>query len=101
MHKKIWCFLLVVLFVANQDLRAQNRIIPPQKYYKVAVFAPLFLDSVFSDYKLRSDNTIPKFIMPGVEFVQGALIAFDTLSLYDDHVEATIYDTRSYTQPVS
>jgi hypothetical protein len=70
------------------------------KVYKVAVFAPLYLDSVFTDGRLRSERTIPKFIMPAVEFVQGAQIAFDTLLLNNNHVEAFIYDTKSFTEPI-
>ena len=37
--------------------------------------------------------------MPAVDFVQGAEIAFDTFSLYNENVEAFIYDTKSFTQP--
>lgn len=39
--------------------------------------------------------------MPAVDFVQGAQIAFDTLNLFDNEkVEAYIYDTKSYSQPI-
>ncbi|MDQ6756508.1 MAG: ABC transporter substrate-binding protein, partial [Bacteroidota bacterium] len=38
---------------------------------------------------------------PALEFVQGAQIAFDTLTLYNQQVEAFIYDTKSYLQPTS
>ena len=71
------------------------------KVYKVAVFAPLYLDSVFTDGKLRSERSIPKFIMPAVEFVQGAQIAFDTFPLNNNRVEAFIYDTKSFTEPLT
>lgn len=95
--------LLFVLMIISAGLCAQNTAAPAlQKNYKVAIFAPLYLDSVFTDNKLRSDNTIPKFIMPGVDFVQGAVIAFDSLAVSSpDHVEATIYDTKSFAQPIS
>jgi hypothetical protein len=96
-------FLLFVLLIIIGGLRAQNTTVPAsQKNYKVAIFAPLYLDSVFTDNKLKSDNTIPKFIMPGVDFVQGAMIAFDSLAISSpDHIEAAIYDTKSYAQPIS
>lgn len=71
------------------------------KVYKVAVFAPLYLDSVFTDGRLRSERSIPKFIMPAVEFVQGAQIAFDTLPLNNNRIEAFIYDTKSFTEPLT
>ena len=51
--------------------------------------------------ELRNDKSIPKFIMPAVEFVQGAQIAFDTLALNNESVEAFIYDTKSYTKPLT
>ena len=34
--------------------------------------------------------------MPGVDFVQGAQIAFDTLKLKGKKVEAFIYDSKSF-----
>ena len=71
------------------------------KMYKVAVFAPLYLDSVFTNNKLRSERFIPKFIMPAVEFVQGAQIAFDTLQLNNEQIEVFIYDTKSFTEPLT
>ena len=49
----------------------------------------------------NSDKSIPKFIMPAVEFIQGAHIALDTLSLNGKHAEAYIYDSKSFTQPIS
>lgn len=71
------------------------------KVYKVAIFAPLYLDSVFTYNKLRYDRSLPKFIMPAVEFVQGAQIAFDSLPLNNQRVEAFIYDTKSFTEPLA
>ncbi|MEJ7823228.1 MAG: hypothetical protein WKF85_12960, partial [Chitinophagaceae bacterium] len=64
------------------------------------IFAPLYLDSVFTNSQLRLDKTLPKFIMPAVEFVQGAEIALDTLSVNNQRVEAFIYDTKSFSQPL-
>jgi hypothetical protein len=93
--KKIFVFLMAFIFVTQQKLSAQNNY---QKVYRVGIFAPLYLDSVFTNSQLRYDKSLPKFIMPSVEFVQGAQIAFDTLSVYNQHVEAFVYDTKSYTQ---
>ena len=39
--------------------------------------------------------------MPAIEFTQGARIALDTLSLNGKHAEAYIYDSKSFTQPIS
>src|SRR3954469_6586276 len=87
-------FLIILLF-ATSTLFAQNKI------YKIGVFAPLYLDSVFSNTDYITDKSLPKFIMPAVDFVQGAEIAFDTLLLFDkERVETNIYDTRSIGQPI-
>ncbi|MEO6219277.1 MAG: hypothetical protein ABIO81_02535 [Ginsengibacter sp.] len=102
MKKNIWILAIIYLFTGTKILFAQNNNpAPGTKIYKVAVFAPMYLDSVFLNGSFRSYNTIPKFIMPAVEFVQGAEIAFDTLILNGKKAEAFIYDSKSYTRPIS
>ena len=100
MKKLFFVFAAILFFSGNQDLFAQNTYNSQQKTFRVGIFAPLYLDSVFENSQLRSDKTIPKFIMPAVDFVQGAQIAFDSLGLQNNHVEAFIYDTKSFLQPV-
>lgn len=95
MKKLFYGLFILLLFTFSQNSSAQYN-----KTYKVAIFAPLYLDSVFDNLQLKNERTIPKFIMPAVDFVQGAHIAFDTLSLYNQRVEAYIYDTKSYLQPI-
>ena len=101
--KRNICILTALLFTAGiQDLFAQNNYIASNaKVYRVAVFAPMYLDSVFSTGEFSSSNSIPKFIMPSVEFVQGAQVAFDTLALNGKKAEAFIYDSKSITRPIS
>lgn len=98
MKKVFYGFVCFLFLTGFQTLFAQTNNI--QKIYKVGIFAPLYLDSVFTNYQLRSEKTIPKFIMPAVDFVQGAEIALDTLSLYNERVEAFIYDTKSFKEPL-
>ena len=100
MKKLFFVFATILFFTGSQNLFAQNTYSNPQKIYRIGIFAPLYLDSVFVNSQLRSDKTIPKFIMPAVDFVQGAQIAFDTLGLRNEHVEAFIYDTKSFLQPI-
>ena len=100
MKKLFLGFIMIVTFVGHHNLFAQSNLIAP-KTFRIAIFAPLYLDSVFENSQLRSDNSIPKFIQSALEFVQGAQIAFDTLDIYNEHVEAFIYDTKSFLQPVS
>ncbi|MDB5222549.1 MAG: hypothetical protein JWN83_1216 [Chitinophagaceae bacterium] len=99
--KKLFLGFVVLLFCSSyQNLSAQNIYNNKQKVYKVGIFAPLYLDSVFANSQLRSDKTLPKFIMPSVDFVQGAQIALDSMPLYNERVEAFIYDTKSFLQPL-
>ncbi len=74
---------------------------PAKKTYKVAILAPLYLDSVFDNGTLKNKKAIPRLIMPGVDFVQGAMIAFDTLELNGKKVEARIFDSKSLKTSVS
>jgi hypothetical protein len=100
MKKLLFGSIVVLLLTGFQNLPAQNNYYANQKVYKVAIFAPLYLDSVFTNSQLRSDKSLPKFIMPAVDFVQGAQIALDSLQLLNERVEAFIYDTKSFYQPI-
>ncbi len=99
MKKTILLLVLAVNFI-SQQISAQDPT-TTARVFRIAVFAPLYLDSVFSESKLRSERILPKFIMPSVEFIQGAQIALDSLDLTNQHVEAFIYDTKSYTETIT
>jgi hypothetical protein len=77
---------------------AQNDGVTKLPVYKVGIFAPLYLDSVFSNGSFKYNQGIPKFIVPALEFIQGAQIAFDSLKPANSNIQASIYDTKSYTQ---
>src|SRR5665647_1258423 len=91
----------VVAFFSLQNVVAQKDSIPVLKTYRVGIFAPLYLDSVFSaEGKFLYKQGMPHFIIPGVDFINGAQIALDSIKLQNQHVNAFIYDTKSYTSPV-
>ncbi|HSU27680.1 MAG TPA: hypothetical protein VLJ68_04820 [Chitinophagaceae bacterium] len=46
-------------------------------------------------------NALPKFINPGLEFYEGAQLAFDSMSKEGVPLEVFIYDTRSVTTPLT
>lgn len=102
MDKKL---ILGIVFIlasfSSVKLYAQNDSVIPVPVYKVGIFAPLYLDSVFTKNTFRYRQTVPRFIMPAVDFVQGALIALDSLQAGEDYIDAAIYDTKSFTQPVA
>ncbi|MEP7109537.1 MAG: hypothetical protein ABI760_16205 [Ferruginibacter sp.] len=93
--------IFFVAFFSLQNVVAQNDSIPVSKTYHIGIFAPLYLDSVFNaEGKFRYIQGMPRFIMPGVDFVNGAQIALDSVKLQNQNVNAFIYDTKSYTMPV-
>ena len=82
-------------------LQAQNDSSRFYPTYRVAIFAPLYLDSIFSNNNFKYTDAVPKFIIPSIEFIQGAQIAFDSILLGRENVKAAIYDSKSYTEPIN
>lgn len=68
--------------------------------YRVAVFAPLYLDSVFTDDGYKYGKTFPKFTQQGFDFVQGAQAAFDSLPVSKANIRASIFDSKAYSQNI-
>lgn len=65
--------------------------------HRIGIFAPLFLDSAFdnnNEYRYTK-TTFPKFAGPGLDFIEGARLAMDSLSKEQVPLEVFIYDTRS------
>ena len=101
MNKKcIGAFVLSIALFCSASLYAQTDSVIKQPIYRVGIFAPLYLDSVFTKNTFRYKKGIPHFIMPSVDFIQGALIALDSLQAGKDHINASIYDTKSFTEKV-
>lgn len=101
MNKRFLIILLFIIAVLDfSDVQAQTDTVLKTPVYKIGIFAPLYLDSVFNNNTFRYKQGIPRFILPAVDFVQGAQIALDSLQAGNDHINASIYDTKSYTQPV-
>lgn len=95
-------FFLAAFFSLQQASAQVADSAPKLKTYRVGIFAPLYLDSVFaSNGRFRYRQGIPKFIVPAVDFVNGVQVALDSMILDKENVEATIYDTKSYTQPLA
>lgn len=63
---------------------------------KVAVFAPLYLDSAFDasgNYKLDKAN--PRFLLSGLDFYYGVQMALDSLRQMGIPMDVSIHDSRS------
>jgi hypothetical protein len=91
------CLLPIAYFLLSFSASAQvDSLVHPTKH-KIAIFAPLYLDSAFDatqEYRYAK-NTFPKFFNSGLEFYEGAQLALDSLSKEGKMLEVFIYDTRS------
>ena len=101
MNKKftLGIILLITIF-SSVNLYAQDDTTQKAPVYRVGIFAPLYLDSVFNKSTFKYKQAVPRFIMPAVDFVQGALIALDSLQAGEHYINASIYDTKSYTEKI-
>jgi hypothetical protein len=72
---------------------AQTETVKPAR---IAVFAPVYLDSAFTGdtYKLGRNN-LPKYILPGLDFYNGMLMAVDSLNTEKAAVEVLFYDSKN------
>ncbi|MBI3139562.1 MAG: amino acid ABC transporter substrate-binding protein [Sphingobacteriales bacterium] len=90
---RIRLLVLITLSFLAHTTRAQE----PAPAFKIAIFAPLFLDSAFDDQSeyRYAKNVFPKFINPGLEFYEGAQLALDSLNKEKINLEVHVFDTRS------
>ncbi len=86
--------LILVTFVAVSSVAAQ---VPAIKKYRVGIFASLYLDSSFTGSNYKFANQMPRHILPGLDFVQGALMAVDSIGS-KQQLEVVVYDLRSANQ---
>jgi hypothetical protein len=86
-------FLTILL---SQASFSQNAPTKKVKIFRVGIFAPLYLDSIFTtDGKFRKNLEIPRFVKPSIDFINGAKIALDSLVIPNQLVNAHIFDTKS------
>lgn len=90
--RSIFLFSFLVIAVQSFSQSAKQ---------KIAIFAPLFLDSSFDDANnYRYGTQFPKFINSGLEFYEGAQLALDSLSEEHAPLEVFVYDTKSVKEPL-
>jgi hypothetical protein len=66
------------------------------KSWKIAVFTPVYLDSVFmEDVYALGKNNFPRYVLPGLDFYNGVLLAIDSLNAEKVAIEVLVYDTKS------
>ena len=93
--KKHVSFVLLAFVLALSAVAQGTR-------HKIALFAPLYLDSAFdAGGGYRYDKSFPKYIIPGLEFYQGAQAALDSLNKVGAPLEVFVYDSRSRRKPLA
>ena len=76
---KKYFFYTTIFFSFIITANAQN--LQSIQKSRIAIFAPLFLDSAFdANNNYRHGVQFPKYINPGLEFYEGALLALDSLA---------------------
>ncbi len=94
--------LFLIGLFSNAELLAQSESIKKSPSLKIGIFAQLYLDSIFtSNNNFKYKQGIPRFVLPAIEFIQGAEIALDSLRSGNVNIDAVIYDTKSYTESVA
>lgn len=90
------CLLGSTLIGARKESVAQP-LASAEKKIRIALFAPLYLDSAFdknSEYRY-GQKQFPKFIVPGLEFYEGALLALDSLRKEGAAIELIVFDNKA------
>ncbi len=76
--------------------------VPANKPLKIAVFASVYLDSVFTDGNYKPGNgNLPRYVVPGLDFYNGVMMAIDSLNKENLPVTVQFYDTKSVTTPLN
>ncbi len=94
--KKLF-FLFLFTAIASVTIAQAN---DSAKIYRIGIFANLFLDSSFTEAKYKYDNQMPRNILPGLDFAEGAMMAFDSIK-NGNRFQVFIYDVRSASQNIA
>ncbi len=94
-------FISVLLAIACTFSFAQEN--NEEKRLRVALFTPLYLDSVYSPSSTyyKQGKNFPKYINPGLELYEGAELAADSLSKENIPLDLFVYDTKSSSSSVN
>ena len=86
------CLLVTFFFLTILKSQAQTDSTEP---VRIAVLAPLYLDSAFDNFNYKLTNTsIPKLFLPGLDFYNGVMMAVDSLKKEGITLDVWVYDTK-------
>ena len=89
--KKFLALLLAFFVFGNLHAQTSITLTPA----RIAVLAPLNLDSAFNGYEYNLGTTyIPSYFLSGLEFYNGVQMAIDSLQQENANIEVWIYDTH-------
>jgi ABC-type branched-subunit amino acid transport system substrate-binding protein len=89
-------FLVLLLLFFSLFARSADTVQLP---VRIAVLAPLNLDSAFEGYEYKLSNTkIPQYFLSGLEFYNGVMLAIDSLQNENANIEVWVYDTHKANQ---
>jgi len=94
--KKYFCILLITLLSFSLQAQENSHVV---KTFKIGLFVPIYLDSIFKRNIYQYYKKFPKFSFQGIEYVHGAQIA---LKMFPPSkpTELFIYDIKSDSQSV-
>ncbi len=92
--------LLTLLTCISLSTSAQNEQQQNNHPNKIAVFAPLYLDSLFTESNYLAGNKFPRFALQGLDFIQGAQIALDSTIATIGKMDVTFFDSKSTTNSI-
>jgi hypothetical protein len=95
MKKSFLCITSVLLLFSTIKLNAQAD--STGKPVRVGIFVPLYLDSVFVNGQYKYKEQMPKIVLPGLDFTEGAQIALDSIKAAAG-IKVSIYDFKSADQ---
>jgi hypothetical protein len=95
MTKYFLSFCFIFLMASEAAIAGNHEKDTTGKTFRVGVFAPVYLDSAFNGSTYKYGKNFPRFTFAGLEFMQGAQIALDSLSFNGATIEATFFDTQS------
>jgi hypothetical protein len=98
MQIRILLFLTILSFSNRSHAQDTNENTIPK--YKIAVFAPLYLDSVYKNNSYQYTKKFPRFALQGLALIQGMEIASDSFPISDGIIETLVFDTKSDTATI-
>jgi len=91
MNKLRFIFILTTVFSIRTTAAQEQSRVPG-----IAIFAPFYLDSAFDaggNYRFGT-QPVPRYIAPGIEFYEGALLAMDSLDKEGISLNVKVFDTK-------